>query len=264
MAQADYRLAGRHGRENPLQLNSGQATKSHARRTTLMTKINTLLARIEKNLGDHPDLLRPDPQAPPRRISPGYAQLPRRMQWDEAQSIYPDRPPPDIKAIVSALAALRRQGQTFGVIENAALTLVSRLTGSDRFVETVITGECNFRFPSLFVDGTQKGLCCWLGIDWDRFPSTLRGELIEEKALAFEVQALSGSMADWPMEIQATGTICFQLELRAAEPVGAETVQEALACLYAQFLHRGKPVCAPLSLAPVAFKILRIEMHERG
>jgi len=227
-----------------------------------MTNINTLLARIEKNLGDHPELLRPDPPAPPRHISPGYAQLPRRIQWDEDQSIYPTRPDPDIKAIVAALAALRGQGQTFGVIENAALTLVARLTGSDRFVKTVVTGECSFRFPSMLVDGTQKGLCCWLGIDWDSFPSALRGELIEEKVLAFEVRALSGPNADWPREFQATGTICFQLELRAAEPVGVATVQEALASLYAQFHHRGKPASAPLFLAPVAFKILGIEMHE--
>jgi hypothetical protein len=229
-----------------------------------MTNINSLLARIEKKLGDHPDLLRPDPQVPPRRISPSYAQLPRRIQWDEGQSIYPDRPRPDIKAIVAALTAMRRQGQTFGVIENAALTFVSQLTGSDRFVRTVVTGECSFRFPSVFFDGSQKGLRCWLGIDWQVFPAALRCEILEEKVLDFQAQALSDAKGEGPREFQATGTICFQLELRAPEPVGGDTLQEAFASLYAQFLDQGKPASAPLSLAPGVFKVLSTETYELG
>jgi hypothetical protein len=230
-----------------------------------MTKINTLLARIEKKLGEHPDLILSDPQtAAPRHVHAACAQRPRRVQWDEDQSIYPERPSPDVRAIVAALAARRKQGHSFGAIENAALTLVSRLTGSDRFVRTVVTGECSFRFPSVFFDGTQKGLRCWLGIDWNAFPVALRGELLEERVLEFQVKEVSGSKAGWPREFHATGTICFQLELRAAEPVGVETVQAALASLYAQFLHHGKPASTPLSLAPVAFKVLSTETYERG
>jgi hypothetical protein len=222
-----------------------------------MTQINTLLARVEKKLSEHPDLFIANVQVPsPRHVSPAYTRLPQRVQWEEDQSIYPDRPPSNIKAIVAALVARHKGGQAFGPIENAALTFIAGLTGSERVVKTVVIAECRFRFPPLLFDVTRKGLRCWLGINWESFPSDLRGELLEERVLELQVLERHGPNGNWPKELQVSGKICFQLELRAAEPAGAETVRQALASLYAQFLHDGNPASVPLYLAPTAFSIL--------
>jgi len=227
-----------------------------------MTKINTLLARIERKLGEHPELLLvTGKSASPGELGSAYAQMPQRVTWEEVQPGDFDAPPPKIKEIAAALSARHKEGQAFGPIENAALTFIARLTGSEGLVRTVVIGECNFLFPSVTFDGSKKGLRCWLGINWQSFPSELRAELLEEKVLDFNAMELPGANGGWPKQFQVTGTICFQLELRAAEPVGADSVRKALECLYAQFHYQGKPASEPHPLQPAAFRVLSTEIQ---
>jgi hypothetical protein len=227
-----------------------------------MTKINTLLARIEKKLAAQPELVLVTGKSASRgEGGSAYEQASKRVMWEEIQASNSDMPPPDIKKIVAALSARHKVGQAFGPIENAALTFMARLTGSEGLVRTVVIGECSFLFPSVSFDGSKKGLRCWLGINWQSFPSTLRAELLEEKVLDFHAVELPGTKGGWPKQFQVTGTICFQLELRAAEPVGADTVQKALQSLYAQFHSQGNPASEPLLLQPAAFRVLSTEIQ---
>ncbi len=155
-----------------------------------------------------------------------------------------------------------RMGPVFPAISLVpAPTTTTLMTGSEGLVRTVVIGECSFLFPSVTFDGTQKGLRCWLGINWQSFPSALRAELLEEKVLEFHALELPGSTGGWPKQFRVSGKICFQLELRAAEPVGADTVRAALDSLYAQFHHQGHPASAPLQLQPAAFRVLSTEIH---
>ena len=226
-----------------------------------MTRINTLLARIEKKLGEQPDLIQGSPRSTDaRECAAVYADGPASVLWEEDQAIYPETPSPNIKEIIAALAARHKGGQAFGPIENAALTFIARLTGSDgSFVSTIVVGECSFLFPAVSFDGTQKGLRCWLGINWGSFPSDLRGELLEEKVLEFQALELPGSNGEWPKRFQVSGKICFQLGLRSSETFGNATLQKVLESLYAQFHCRGIPASAPLNLRPSAFKIMSTE-----
>jgi hypothetical protein len=225
-----------------------------------MSRIYALLARIERKLGAQPGLAAAPGPSPARGARGGAcAPKPRRVMWEEVHACDTDVPPPGIVEIAVALAERHKRGQAFGPIENAALTFIARLTGSEAPVRTVVVGECDFLFPSVSFDGSQKGLRCWLGIDWPAFPAELRAELLEENVLRFHACELPGATGVWPKQFRVDGTIGFQLELRAAEPVGQVAVRQALASLYAQFHHQGKPASARYPLAPASFKVISTE-----